>query len=337
LHTLYRDLDLRTELPSNSSISMPRQHRSCAVAGLRSFSRPAAFQTRVSPGPRDPPWIVGRQVAMVVHARWVMTYRRRGASSSADGQVVNEPPYPFKDLAAFAQGRWSSGFRDGQDLALLLLRAVVGTHAVAGAALVRRLSDLQLGFVRGLLPNRQEELSAAEYRAALIEVHWMIERIASEVLLLSRPGSAARHAWFPTGPQSAGIAQEIEQLLGRSESTVSGLRQQETAALALSSTTEAGQQLVLAGQAREASQRAEVRARQIDSVITAVATVLLGPGLVVGIYAALPAIFDGNESLRALSLVAAAIISALLIFFGLGVVRRRSGEDDHSSGSTEPR
>ena len=285
------------------------------------FLAPTAFSPEVAPGPYEPPWVLRSQVAVLASPRWVMTRRRPAIAAAASGEIRQGPPHPLERLSRFARGRWGTHHRNGEDLALLILREILDTHPPALTSLVRRLSDLQLGYVRGVLPGEGRDLSSEQYRAALLEVHWVIQTLAGELFMLVRPGVPPEHAWFPVGPDSKDVATEIEQLLARTERSVDALRGQLSDSFALASSTEASQQLVLSAQAEAVAERAERRGKQIDNVVTAIATVLLGPGLVVAVYGAVPAIFDDHENLRWISMTAFSVLAGLLIYVGLRLMR----------------
>lgn len=285
------------------------------------FVAPAAFTPQVGPGPYEPPWVFGSRIAILASPRWVITRRQTAMAGAGSGEVQQREPYPLERLSGFARARWTTHHRSGEDLALLFLRAAVDTHGPAVTSLLRRLSDLQLGYVRGLVAGTEGNLDDRQYREALLEVHWVVETLAREVFLLLRPGTSATQAWFPVGPASEIVANEIAELLERTERAVDGLRRQLSDSFALASSTEASQQLVLSRRAQEAAERSEHRNKQIDGVITAIATVLLGPGLVVAVFGALPGIFDKNESCRAISMGVFAVAAGAMIYLGLRLVR----------------
>ena len=60
----------------------------------------------------------------------------------------------------------------------------------------------------------------------------------------------------------------------------------------------------------------------------AIAVILLGPGLVAGVFAALPGIFDANENLRAVFLISWAALSSLVTYLGLRALRSRANVPD---------
>jgi len=289
----------------------------------------AALVPEVSPGPYEPPWVFECPVTMLVHDRWVITCRSWGHAMADGATMRRAEPYPRDRLAALAKARWRPSYLDGQDLAILILRAVVDTFPHGLAALAKRLRELQQDYVKGTVgPPELRIIDDHGFRLGLLQVKWVLDGLFIRMLDLVRPGVPATQRWLPVS-NARDIADEIDVLLQRSEHDLRDVRDGVGSSFALASATQASEQLALSRSAQIAADRVEQRSREVDRVVDAIAVILLGPGLVAGIFAALPGIFDADENMRAALLGALTLATSLATYLGLRSLRSRASQIQH--------
>lgn len=290
-----------------------------------SFLNAFALEADVSPGPWDPPWVYLKSVDFLVgYGSWLFTIRRRGHAS--DGHHMNSAaPFEHAAMQRFARDNWQR-FRAAPDLAILLLRGVVGTYAPALAAIDRRLQDLQQGYMRGRNdPNEAGSLDDAGYRSGLLQVKWAVDGLSRQILPLSRPAMDVRTAWFRlVAPAATDTAEQVQELLERAERTLARHREELRESFALIAASQASEQMALAHELQLRAIDADEREQRFERLVQFVAAALLGPALVAAAFGALPAVYGDSPVSRAVVVVGSIVLAAALSLAGLAVYRRWS-------------
>jgi hypothetical protein len=282
----------------------------------------------IAPGVSDPPWLFIQPVHFLVGSSWLITSRKPGTASDGLNVRIGDR-FPSEELRRSARERFPRSPRAG-DLAIVLLRQLVETYRLALADLDRRLQDLQQGYMRGRdeSPN-VTNLDEAQYRAALLQVKWVVDGLSRSLVRLSRPATRTSGAWFEVERREA-TAAEVGELVERAERTLAGQRAELRESFALIAASQASEQLALARKIAEEAARADHRARRFETLVQYAAAVFLLPTLVAQILGGLPDIYRDCPPRRAI-VVAGGTLAAVAVSVGLLYWYRKHHDETRST------
>lgn len=259
--------------------------RQLSLLGQPRFLTAFALGAQISPGLSEPPWVLVQPVQFLVGGRWIITNRAKGRASDGLSTEIGAA-FPRSQLRGYATRRWKRFVHPG-DLAVLFLRSLVETYRPALADLDRRLQDLQQAYVRGRDDlEGGENLDETKYRAGLLQVKWVVDRVSRSLVQLARPATDARTAWFDL-QENVGPATETAELVDRADRALARQRDELRESFALIAASQASEQLAIAREIQETTAEAEERARDFQVVAQFAAAAFLAPALVAAIFGAL--------------------------------------------------
>jgi hypothetical protein len=226
------------------------------------------------------------------------------------------PVLDLDELRDAVLADWRSDYRDGGDLGVLVLRELSRSYLPTIYTLRARLQAVEQAFVHGIEdPENVQALDSTGYRGQLLDLKWAVDSLSVRLPWLLRPGEDPREAWLLVG-HALEAAESFASRLGTACTEIVELRHSITTAFALAAAADSATQLEQAAETLDVTRQlleaedqrataaaaAEHRARVLQDAVSWIAAVLLGPGLVAGIYSAVPEIFDDCVLLRTLSM-----------------------------------
>ncbi len=265
---------------------------------------------KIDPGVHGIPVLLFAKVTFLADEGWIIT-NRTGGLGVTSGVPSRGEPVPLDDLRREVDLNWNLGIKSGGDVAMFMLRGLCASFRPALSAVTRRLQNAELSFTRWVADHGPADLDDVAYRKELMALKWGIETAALDISSLNRRATSLDNAWFRLSPGSAvDAANEAQELIGEAMITCERQGDRVRSGLELIAATVSAEQLRLARQEQQRSAGFERR-------VGLLAAWLGGPALVAGFFDAMPEIFSHCPVRRAIVMIAAMALVAIVLWWVL--------------------